>query len=60
MARKVRVNAEIDDEVDRRLRTLWVIKRGQSLSDVLNAVLAKALPPMSELTRKLEESEATA
>jgi hypothetical protein len=60
MAGKVRVNAEIDDEVDRRLRTLWVIRRGQSLSDVLNAVLSKALPPMSELTRKLAESEATA
>lgn len=60
MAGKARVNAEIDEDVDRRLRTLWVIKRGQSLSDVLNAVLAKALPSMSELTRKLEESEATA
>jgi hypothetical protein len=60
MAGKARVNAEIDEDVDRRLRTLWVIKRGQSLSDVLNTVLAKALPPMSELTRQLAESEATA
>lgn len=60
MAKKVRVNAEVDEEVDQRLRILWVIQRGQSLSDVLNTVLAKALPPMSELTRTLAESEAPA
>jgi hypothetical protein len=59
MAKKVRVNAEVDEEVGLRLRTLWVLRGGRSLSDVLNAVLAKALPPMSELTRQLAESEAT-
>jgi hypothetical protein len=60
MAGKARLNADIDPEVDRRLRTLWVIERSQSLSDLVNAVLSKALPPMKELTRRLEESEVTA
>ena len=58
MAYKTRLVTTISGPVDRRLR-MFALLNHRRLSDALTALLDQHLPPVEELFRQLQESEAT-
>jgi len=58
MAYKTRLVTTISRPVDRRLR-MFALLSGYRLSDALTALLDQHLPPVEELSRQLQETEAT-